>query len=282
MKKSTPIIITAILFYISLSSFAQDRHFAWTYESTTLPKGSVDIEPWFTLTSGRTHFYQSYASRLEFEFGLTDKLQTSMYFNSKHKAFAGIDLAGNITGIEKESDFSFSNEWKWNLLNPSTKPIGLGLYGEFTFSSTEIELEGKIILDKKWDKNIFSFNNVEEFEFEKSFGVEDDGNGFIETHPELKIENDLAYMRMFKSNFGLGLEMRNHNIIDGGAWEFSTLNLGPTLYYVNKIENTKASWWVVLNVLPQLTNIGGEAPKGQRFLDEHEKLEARVLLGVSF
>ena len=42
-----------------------------------------------------------------------------------------------------------NHEWKLNILNPSSKPIGLGLYGEFTFSTTEIELEGKIILDKK-------------------------------------------------------------------------------------------------------------------------------------
>jgi hypothetical protein len=228
------ILLMNILSVITLSLIqvanAQDRHFAWAYESTTLPKGSVDIEPGVTFSTGRNYFYQSYTPRLEFELGLTDRLQTSVYFNSMHKAFAAIDLNGNITGIEKESDFSFSNEWKLNILNSSVKPIGLGLYGEFTFSPSEIELEGKILLDKKWGKNIVAFNQVEEVEFERNFLTGDNGKGVIETHPELKIENNLAYMRMFKSNFGLGLEIRNQNIIDEHTWEFSTLSAGPYLF----------------------------------------------------
>ena len=80
MKKQT-LLLTAILFFPLLSP-GQDRHFAWTYESTTLPRGGFDIEPWFTFSSGKNHYYNSYESRLEFEYGLMDRLQTAFYINS--------------------------------------------------------------------------------------------------------------------------------------------------------------------------------------------------------
>src|SRR5204863_9653339 len=65
-------------------AFAQDRNFARTYQSITLPKGNKDIEVWNTFRSGRNNFYRRIDQRIEFEVGLTDKLQTAFYLNASH------------------------------------------------------------------------------------------------------------------------------------------------------------------------------------------------------
>ena len=77
-----------LLIILSIQTLiAQDRQFARTYQSNTLPKGAIDIESWATFRTGRQYFYNRLDTRLEFETGLTDKLQTALYFNASHFAF---------------------------------------------------------------------------------------------------------------------------------------------------------------------------------------------------
>jgi hypothetical protein len=268
MKKQ--VFITIMVVFSGIQILAQDRHFSWTYESTTLPRGGIDIEPWVTYSTGKDNFYKRYDSRIEFETGLTDRIQTSLYLNSSHSSFASVDSLENINGISHKSGFSFSNEWKFNLLNPSTSPVGLGLYAEFGFASDEIELEFKLIVDKKTPKSILSYNLVCENEFEYEY--EDKGNeSEIETEKEFVVENDLAYMYLLKPNFGLGLEARNHNVFVDGEMEHSAVFLGPTMFFSN------GKFFAILNIMPQL----GSLKSSGLDLEEYEKVSGRIIIGIS-
>lgn len=248
------------------SSFSQDRNFARTYQSITLPKGVKDLEVWNTFRLGRDDFYRRIDQRVEFEIGLTDKLQTAVYLNSSHIA-AYNSLAGEI---ESESEFSFSSEWKWRLSSPDANKVGFALYGELTLAPNETELEGKIILDKRTEKNIFALNFVGELEMEAEVKNED---AEMETE-EVAFETDLAWMHMFKDNFGLGIELRNHNEFVESEWEHSALFGGPTLFFSGN------KYFLILNILPQWANLKktDEAPDSL-VLNEHEKIEVRLLLG---
>ena len=164
------ISILSILTILSVQYIkAQDRQFVRTYQSTVLPKGAMDLEAWSTFRTGREYFFNRIDNRLEFEMGLCDKLQTAFYFNSSHLAFgANKDTLGGIadtsqSGIMHESEFSISSEWKWKLLDPSANNFGLALYAEIGLAPSEIEIENKIIIDKKTDKNIFALNLVNEY-----------------------------------------------------------------------------------------------------------------------
>jgi len=269
-KKFTIISILFVTFYTSTIN-AQDRHFAWTYESTTLPKGAIDIEPWVTFSTGGKNFYRSYENRIEFETGLTDRLQTSVYLNTGQKSEALTNADGEIIGLEESSSFSFSNEWQLNILNPSVSPVGLGLYAEYGLSTDEIELEFKLLLDKKTPRSIFSYNFVTELEFENEFEQED-GEGKIETEKEFIIENDLAYMYMIKPTLGIGLEARNHNEFVKGEMEHAAIFFGPTLFF------SQNRFFAIVNALPQLTDLKRNGLE----LNEHQKFSGRILLGFSF
>ena len=134
---------------------AQDRQFVRTYQSNTLPRGAKDIEAWGTFRTGRQYYFNKLDTRLEFEVGMTDKLQSALYLNvSQTASGTAIDTLGGIadtsvSGIFQESEFSISSEWKLNLMNSSTDPFGFAVYAEFNFAPNAFEIENKLFLIKE-------------------------------------------------------------------------------------------------------------------------------------
>ena len=223
------LILFSASIFISMPVVSQDRNFAWTYQTNTLPKGVKDLEVWNTLRSGRNYFYNRLDQRTEFEFGITDKLQSAVYLNASHIAQgAHLDINGGIadtsvSGISSESEFSFSSEWKYRLTNPDPDRISAALYLEFTVAPAETEMEFKLLFDKRGEKNIWALNLVagQEWEYDVAQGKKD-------KEEELKFEADLAWMHMVKNNFGLGIEFRNNNLMEEEEWLHSDIFGGPS------------------------------------------------------
>lgn len=263
--KITPILFVLTTLFIEAVS-AQDRQLARTYQSTVQPKGGFDIEFWNTLRTGREYFYNRLDQRLELEYGVTDKFQTSFYLNASHSAMGSKDTS--FTGIIKQSEFSFSNELKWQVLNPSANIIGLGFYSEYTIGSSGGELEGKIILDKRTEKNIFAYNAVGEYELNW-----DVRKGKTEVDKEITFENDFGFMHLFKPTFGIGIEASNQNIYVDNKLQYAAVFAGPTLFL------STGKHYVMLNIFPQLTNLAGNDKPLE--LNDREKIEIRLFVGFS-
>jgi hypothetical protein len=266
MKKISFVLIA---FGLVLSSQAQDRYFAYTYTTNVLPKGAIDVELWHTSRIGHLNqFYHGQDQRLETEFGLGKNWQTAFYFNRYQTRFStGTD------GTQTSSEIGFSNEWKVKLSDPDKNKLGFALYGEWGIKGgDELELETKAILDKSFGKNLLALNIVGEQEREFNWQ-----NSKTISEKENTVELNLGYMYNVNTNFGLGLELRNHNEIKDGDWEHSVLFGGPTINYRGD------RWFVIGSFLPQWRNLRktDEAPNN-KVLDEHEKVEARILVGISF
>ena len=101
---------------IPLSARANDRHFAYTYESAVLAPGEKEIEVWTTYRNGRDTRYTRFDERLEFEIGLVPGLQTSFYVNLT--AVGQDDGTGHLA---TSTEVSVSNEWKWRLLDDAER-----------------------------------------------------------------------------------------------------------------------------------------------------------------
>jgi hypothetical protein len=278
--KKTGIISIFILVFISAK--AQDRQFVRTYQSTNLAKGVRDFEVWSTLRMGKEAYFRRLDERLEFEIGLTDRVQTAFYLNMSHMSFAN---AGDSTGtIYSASEFSVSSEWKLKLSDASTSFIGSGLYGEATISGTGLELEAKLILDKKIGNHLIAFNAVGEWEWEQQIETSvTDGKVKQTNEMELEatpLEFDLAYMYNINPSWGIGLEAKNqYEITPKDGLEHSALLLGPTLYWNSK-DNRHT---IILNFLPEITNMhkSDEQPNALD-LDEYEKYDFRLLIDFTF
>lgn len=266
-----------ILFALSLTatvaiatvSHASQRRFGYTYESGVLTRGQVELEPWTTFRLGKEDYYSRIDQRVEFEVGLSNRLQTSFYLNMK------AETAQADSSLNTEFTWEgFSNEWKLKLRDPVADPFGFALYFEWGATTDEIEAEAKIIADKRAGKWLHAFNaSIEpEWEFAVKSGTNDVG-----TENAINFEFNLASAYFLKPSTSLGVEVRNHNLyLSDGGYQHSALFAGPVVSYSSE------AWWTTLTILPQVAKLkGSEADKGNNLvLSDLEKLEIRLLFGV--
>ena len=273
MTSLTKSLFLALVFVFALihHTKSQDRVFARTYQSNVLNKGNFDLEVWSTYQYGRDQFYSKLKQRIEFEFGVTDRVQTAFYLNygqvsSFDKKAKGIKTTS--TGI------SFSNEWKYKMSDPVANRLGFAMYGEFTVSSSEIELEGKLIFDKKIGNEIFALNLVGEAEFEPEADVENGKTKFENEKNKFNIE--LGWMHLTNKGLGIGIEMENRNAFANSSWKYSALYAGPTVSY-----HAAKSWWLIFNIMPQITNLHSRDGENLE-LTSNEKYDMRLLFAYVF
>ena len=243
---------------VAAPAAANVRHFAYTYETAVLPPRARELELWTTPRIGRRDAYTRFDQRVELEVGITDRLLTAFYLN-----FTA--LTEEVAGQQLVSTVEFggvSSEWKLKLLDPVADAVGLGLYAELTASTNELEVEGKVLLDKRIGDFLFAFNAVIEHEWEREAANE--------TKRELILEADLALAFFLTPNLSVGVEVRDHNEIPSGeGFEHSALFAGPVLSFA------QANWWTTLALMPQLAAFGEGGT--QLDLADHERFNARLL-----
>lgn len=259
MKK----IVTVGLFLCALSLNAQDRLFTYTYQSTVLNKGQKELEIWNTARIGREDFYVRLDNRSEFEIGLGKNLQTAFYLNLTSKTKTVTE--NSVKSLETENELSFSNEWKWKLLDPVANPIGLALYGEVGIGSNEYELETKLIVDKKINKLTMAANGIYELELKPGMT-----NNALDWEKETKMDLNVALAYSFSPKFHLTMENAFRNVLVENRLMHSALYSGLGFSYVQE------NFWVNFTVLPQLTSFKGHTNNSLN-LNEFEKVQVRLL-----
>lgn len=260
MKRTLQAVLVVVMSAAAVS--ASERHFAYTYESAVLRPGTREIEPWTTFRLGRSDFYSRLDTRLETEVGLTDRLQTALYLNLSSALSDTPD--GRVSSTELKG---ISSEWKFKLSDPVADRIGAAGYVELSAGPSEVELEAKLILDKRAGRFLGALNLVAEHEwiFEEP-----------QTEREKTFEVDAAGCIFLTPRLTAGLELRSHTVVPPvGEATRSALFLGPTVSYA------KESWWVAVAVLPQIRALAG-ASSGHLDLVEHERVEVRILAGLEF
>jgi len=263
MIKITVISLTVLLFS-STGLFAQDRIFTYVYQSLVLNKGEKELEVWTTYRTGRDYYYRRLDARTEFEVGLGRKIQTSFYLNLTSQSSEIVD--DTIPSIESETEFSFSNEWKIKLSDPVANVLGSGLYAELTIGTTELELEAKVILDKKIGRVTQALNLVFEPEWKWK-----PGNNEIKPVMEYKFEFNYGIGISLGKGFTIGAEIRNPNLYENKSWANSALYAGPTLSWA------RHDFWINVTFMPQITGLRGMSPDRNLNLNEYERYQARVI-----
>ncbi|HEY3371021.1 MAG TPA: DUF6662 family protein [Prolixibacteraceae bacterium] len=260
-------IAMAILTAVTVQ--AQDRVFTYTYQSNVLNKGQKEIEVWSTLGTGRQDYYRGLDHSLEFEVGLGGKLQTAFYLNYGYSK--GITQTNGIDVLNTNNSYSFANEWKLKLSDPVANKLGSAVYFEYTIAPSDVELEGKLILDKQIGRFTNAFNLVGELEFEKEFTQE--GNKLeAETEKEVKLEWNYGLSYKINNRWFAGFEVMNENVFAEGELEKSILTAGPGIAYMGD------GFWMNFTLMPQLANLKG----GGRSLIDDDGLQARLIFSYEF
>lgn len=261
-------IVLIIFICLPFLSIAQDRLFTYTYQSTVLNKGQRELEVWNTLRTGRTDFYSRLDNRTEFEIGLGGRLQTAFYLNLTSKTQTTEELG--VKSINTENNISFSNEFKFKLLDPVANPVGMALYGEYGIGSNEYELEGKLILDKKFNNLTVAANAVYEMEFAPAYDANE-----LNWEKENKLEFYLAFAYGLSQKFHITLENAFKNVYAEKEFEHSALFSGLGFSYMSD------NFWVNFAMMPQLKSFRGETNNNLN-LNEYEKVQLRLLFSYVF
>ena len=261
--------ILALIFILTPRSEANQRHFTYNYESGVLAPGQREAEFWTTWRNGRANFYSQFEHRAEFEFGVTDRLMTSVYLNWKKTSMQ--DPTNKDATVTKGEFQGLSSEWKYKLLDPVADPVGLALYQEYSAESNEFEWENKLILDKRVGDTLLAYNLTVEPGW--TFGP---GNRSY----TIASENTVGATQFLTSRWAAGLELRNvnENQPTSTGFEYSALFVGPVVSY------SRYEWWIALSWMRQLPALKKSLanPQDKLILDEQEKNNIRILASIHF
>ena len=266
---AAPLALGAALFS-SQPALASNRSFVYTQESRVLAPGESELEPWTTFRVGRSRYYSAIDGRLELEHGVAQGLQLALYWNFSTQTRDVVQVQDSLTRAltrVSESEFaSASVELKYQLSDPVADVLGSALYLETTLGPRESELEGKVILDRSVGKWLLAANLIAELELEPVRNA--DGS---ELETALVLEPTIAAAYQF-SHGSIGLELRAPLGIAGEA-ESATLFGGPVARFSDR------GFWLALGVQPQLAAFSGQSSESRLDLNDHERLEVRLLTG---
>ena len=206
---------------------ADDQPFITLYTTDIDSQYEKEVEQSLYWSTQKPHQgFQGWLSRTELEYGITDDLQASVYFNYEW------DRSSPHPPVGPDETFnaaSVSGEVIYRLLNPYFDPFGLAVYFEPTYGDKTRELEGKILLQK----NLFNdtLRLAANINFEDTWERED---GQWNKGSAVEFFAGAAYN--ITPDFSIGGEFNNENDFAGlfGNSHIATnaYYLGPTISYV--------------------------------------------------
>ncbi len=217
LARLRPLALAALLLASALPASAGDRRFTYTYESTTAPKGTIELENWVTWRHRSKRVGKDsdvFRFRHEVEIGLTDRLQLGLYLFDWQ--YDSNDAEGHDARW-RDSGF----ELIYSLSNPTTDFIGSALYGEILVGEELLKLEGKLILQKNFGPIRVAYNAIIEAEFEGSRW-----DNFEERNGEFAQTFGVSYD--VNKNFSVGAELLHEIALPGWSdAEHAAVYAGP-------------------------------------------------------
>ena len=252
-KQCLPSLISGVLpfFGVALAvtnlAEAGSRRFTYSYETTTMAAGAMELESWVTWKSSEDSD-RNFDFRNEFEYGFSDRLQLAFYFADWY-----YEKPSGQSGRAKFKDVAF--EAIYNLTDPNTTPFGSALYGEVKGSGDFIELEAKLLFQKNIGSWIFVYNIGGEIEWEHNY--EDD---------EAELMQSAGVSYQINPSWSVGTELLHEIAVP------DVESLGDQAFYMGP----NATWRYknfafALTGLWQLTSVAGEPD-----------FQLRTLLSVDF
>ena len=211
---------------------ATERRFAVSYETTTAPAGTIEYEQHFEWEKGAG--FDTFLFRQEVEFGITDRFQLAVYlYDFEHAREAGM----------KSTKWAGSGvELVYQMTDPNKSFLGSALYGEVLMNDTDLELEGKLLLQKNLGPLMIVYNGVVEAHWEDRY-----------THQVGVLEQTLGVSYQVHPSFSFGLEAKHE--VEFDDWSHSGGNavfVGPNIAY------RKGGFFIALAGLFRVSDVVGE------------------------
>lgn len=281
---------------------ADEPLFGFTYTTDVLPRGKFEVEQWSTtrFTKYPTGKFWLQENRTEFEYGVSDKLQFSLYANYNSTAAYHNGPYGVTTPPESFSYYDpgpdehfsatrfvgVSGEAIYRLWSPYTHPIGIAVYEEPTIGAGFFESETKLILQKNFldDRLVLAGNLTYAPEWRRLASDSDPSKVSIQEETDANIDLGASYR--FARNWSAGFEILNER-------EFNSYNfthesnsgyyLGPLVHYGGKhffatVLFLEQMPWASVHV----DTVPGAVYGGRIIDNDFEKYRVRIKFGWYF
>ncbi len=246
---------------------ANPRPLPYTYIYETLPKGDAEVELYTDLTPqlvysnvGLPVWHLASQFQSEIEYGLTDRLELGLYLTMAptDPNFNFVPNMPEGNGVKQRLRYRFGDSGQW--------PIDLAVYGELTENQREIELEGKIILQRRvgpfriaanaWAEREYYFSGAHEWVLNPAAGVVFERSALVQP----------------------GIEYWMHaEHLDGGTWVLEPQHfLGPTV-----ILQFGKVWWSIGAYL-HVNAIRTPTPAPGTTGDPYGPVWFRTIIGINF
>jgi hypothetical protein len=153
MRCSSGLVATLIAI-AAAPAVANPRSLPFTYTTDTLPSGQVEVEQYvdvvplraLSASTAKPAWYLPSAFQTEIEIGLADRLELGIYMTfvpdpGEHYA-SKAQFPGTGNGLKQRLRYIFADPGEW--------PIDVGVYGELVENEREIEIEGKVLLQRRF------------------------------------------------------------------------------------------------------------------------------------
>lgn len=145
----------AFVFLIASSAAATPRALPFTYPYATLPKDGIEVEQYIdavpakviSLNNGNPIYIPQFQLQTEVEWGVTDHVELALYATIVPPAPSSVTPPNQLTegnGSKQRVRFRLSEQGKL--------PVDLGFYFELVETTTEFEIEGKVIVEKTFGR----------------------------------------------------------------------------------------------------------------------------------
>lgn len=244
-----------ILAFAASGARADRRYFVQSYTPYLGESGELELEAHSIARSGQGDSTgTAWENRIEFEYGVTDRLTGAMYLNFVQPQ--GADASSKFDGPSLELIYQLSE--------PGELFVDPAAYFEVRANGSEVEMEPKLLLGKRIHQLVTVVNLVGEFEHVHA--GEDKGT------TEKALGLTVGMSREIGKVFAIGLEgVYTREFQDEGP-DDSRVLLGPTI----NLQTPKIQ--LALGWHPQIT--GNPESSGGLNLTDFPRSEVRLTLGV--
>lgn len=234
---------------------ADRRYFVQSYTPYLSTAGSLDLEMISIAGYGQgDSAATAWQNRVEFEYGITDRLTGAAYLNF-------VQPAGSATSLRFDGP---SLEFLYRFSEPGRLPMDPAVYLEVRENGDELEVEPKLLLARRIYQLVFVANVAGEFEHHFA-GSE---NGVTEKN--LRVTGGLT--RELGHVVAIGIEAAYDRPGLGLGMRTSALFVGPTINLQSPRVQLTLGWH------PQVS--GHPADRGRLDLADFPRSEVRLILGV--
>jgi hypothetical protein len=184
------LLVTVALVVVSTLTGTRDacanpRPLPFTYTYETLAEGDTEVEQYVDFVpirgidaaSGAQVWHGATQFQTEVEYGLTDRLELALYAVVAPQAGESVtQIAPSIT-----ENTGFKQRLRYRIAEQGALPVDIGLYTELVENESEVEVEGKLILVRRfgslrlaanlWAESEFYFRGDRDLVLNPTFGI---------------------------------------------------------------------------------------------------------------